>query len=199
MTKMLTMAAAASSNVDGGRRDPTVVVVVVYNNNDKDSDCIIKAEQQGRTANLPNGGAVMTASVFLVLVLISVILSDVSIIVGIVGIVTLLHRHVVIIVDAGPHSLCCRHHPCLRHCGSRCCCRQRRRCNPQWLVVVSPTPLSAAQSVISCFRHRAIINTFAASRHPLSPTFTSRCPIHQICHSCRWWLLCSPPAQQHTN
>ena len=157
MTTMSTMAAAASSNVDGGRWDPTVVVVTVYDNNDKDSDCIIKTEQRGRTANLPNGGAVMTASVFLVLVLVGVILSDVSIIVGIVDIVTSLHRCIVIIVVAGPHSLCCRHHSCLRHSGSCCCCRQLLRCSPPstingWLLChllrCLPPNLSSAAFVV---------------------------------------------------
>ena len=42
---------------------------------------------------------------------------------------------------------------------------------------VLPTPLSAARSVIHRFRHRAIVNTFAAGRCPLSPTFISRCPV----------------------
>jgi len=44
--------------------------------------------------------------------------------------------------------------------------------------VLSPTPSSAAQFVIRRVHHRAIVNTFAAGRHPLSPTFASRCPIH---------------------
>ena len=46
--------------------------------------------------------------------------------------------------------------------------------------VVSPTPSSAAVFVIRRFHHRAIVNTFAAGRHPLSPTFASRCPIHHL-------------------
>jgi hypothetical protein len=58
-----------------------------------------------------------------------------------------------------------------------------------WLVVVSPTPLSATQSVIHRFRHRSIVNTFAASRHPLSPAFASRCPIHRLRRSRRWLVV----------
>ena len=64
----------------------------------------------------------------------------------------------------------------------------------QWLVVMLPALLSAARSVIHHFCHRAIVNTFAAGRSPLSPTFTSRCSIalvpaiHHLCHS-RWWLV----------
>jgi len=49
-----------------------------------------------------------------------------------------------------------------------------------WLVVVSPTPSSAARSVIRPFRHRAIVNTFTAGRHPLLPTFASHCPISTL-------------------
>ena len=35
---------------------------------------------------------------------------------------------------AGPHNLHCRHRTCLRQRGSRCCCRQRRRCSPPLMV-----------------------------------------------------------------
>ena len=65
----------------------------------------------------------------------------------------------------------------------------------RWLVVVSSTPLSAACSVICRFRHRAIVNTFAAGHHPLSPTFASRCfialvpAIHHLRRSCRWLVV----------
>ena len=59
--------------------------------------------------------------------------------------------------------------------------RHRRRAAAaalHWrLVVVSPTPPSAARSVIHRFRRGAIVNTFAAGRRPLSPTFISRCPV----------------------
>ena len=95
-------------------------------------DCIVEAEQQGRTANLPIGGAAMTVAVFLVLI--SVILYGVSVILGIIGIVASLGRRVVVVVVADSHSLCCRHRPCLGHPGSRCCCRQRRRCSPLLIV-----------------------------------------------------------------
>ena len=53
----------------------------------------------------------------------------------------------------------------------------------RWLVVVSPTPLSADRFVIRRFCHRAITNTFAAGRRPLSPNFASRCLIHRLCRS----------------
>jgi len=65
----------------------------------------------------------------------------------------------------------------------------------QWLVVVLPAPLSAARSVIRRFCHPAIINTFAAGRRSLSPTFASRCSIalvqaiHHLCHSRRWLIV----------
>jgi hypothetical protein len=70
----------------------------------------------------------------------------------------------------------------------------------RWLVVVSPTPLSAARSVIRRFRHRAIVNTFAAGRCPLSPTFISQA-VQSITFAAPvdGWFLHSPPAQQHTN
>jgi hypothetical protein len=42
---------------------------------------------------------------------------------------------------------------------------------------VSPTPPSAAQSVICRFRCHAIVNTFAAGCRPLLLTFTNRCPV----------------------
>ena len=41
---------------------------------------------------------------------------------------------IVVLVVAGPHSLCCCHRPCLRHCSSLCCCRHRRRCRPRSMV-----------------------------------------------------------------
>jgi len=59
--------------------------------------------------------------------------------------------------------------------------------------VVSPTPLSAARFVIRRFHHRAIVNTFAAGRRSLSPTFASRCPIHHL-HRSRRWLVVAFPA-----
>jgi len=65
----------------------------------------------------------------------------------------------------------------------------------RWLVVVSSTPSSATRSVIRCFCHRAIVNTFAAGHRPLSPTFASRCsialvpPIHHLCRSRRWLVF----------
>ena len=46
--------------------------------------------------------------------------------------------------------------------------------------VVSPTPSSPARFVIHRFHHRAIVNTFAAGRRPLSPIFASHCPIHHL-------------------
>jgi len=55
--------------------------------------------------------------------------------------------------------------------------------------VVSPTPSSAALFVIRRFHHRAIVNTFAAGRRPLSPTFASRCPIHHLRRSRRWLVV----------
>jgi hypothetical protein len=55
--------------------------------------------------------------------------------------------------------------------------------------VVSPTPSSAARFVIHRFHHHAIVNTFAAGRRPLSPTFASRCPIHHLRHSHRWLVV----------
>jgi len=58
--------------------------------------------------------------------------------------------------------------------------------------VVSPTPSSAAQFVIRRFHHRAIVNTFAAGRRPLSPTFTSHCPIHHLRRSRRWLVVAFP-------
>ena len=62
----------------------------------------------------------------------------------------------------------------------------------RWLVAVSSTPSSAAQTVIRHFRHRAIVNTFAAGRRPLSPTFASRCPIHHLRRSHRWLFVAFP-------
>jgi hypothetical protein len=59
----------------------------------------------------------------------------------------------------------------------------------RWLVVVSPTLSSAAQSVIHCFRHRSIVNTFAAGRRPLLPAFASRCPIHHLRCSHQWLVV----------
>ncbi len=70
----------------------------------------------------------------------------------------------------------------------------------RWLVAVSSTPSSAAQTVIRHFRHRAIINTFAAGCRPLSPTFASHCSItlvpaiHHLCRS-RLWLVVALSAQ----
>jgi len=58
--------------------------------------------------------------------------------------------------------------------------------------VVLPTPLSAARFVIHRFHHRAIVNTFAAGRRPLSPTFASRCPIHHLCRSLRCLVIAFP-------
>ena len=58
--------------------------------------------------------------------------------------------------------------------------------------VVSPTPSSAALFVIRHFHHRAIVNTFAAGRRPLSPTFASRCPIHHLRRSHRWLFVAFP-------
>jgi len=58
--------------------------------------------------------------------------------------------------------------------------------------VVSPTPSSAARFVIRRFHHRAIVNTFAAGRRPLSPTFASRCPIHHLRRSRRWLVVVFP-------
>ncbi len=77
----------------------------------------------------------------------------------------------------------------------------------RWLVVVSPTPLSAAQSVIRRFRHRAIVNTFAVGRRPLSPTFASRCSIalvpaiHHLRRSRQWLVvaLSARPAAYQLN
>jgi len=59
-------------------------------------------------------------------------------------------------------------------------------------IFVSPTPSSAAGFVIRRFHHRAIVNTFAAGRRPLSPTFASHCPIHHLCHSRRWLVVAIP-------
>jgi hypothetical protein len=65
----------------------------------------------------------------------------------------------------------------------------------RWLVVVSPTLLSAARSVIRRFRHRAIVNSFAVGRRPLSPTFASRCSIalvpviHHLRRSRQWLVV----------
>jgi hypothetical protein len=62
----------------------------------------------------------------------------------------------------------------------------------RWLVIVSSTPSSAAQSSIRRFCHCGIVNTFAAGRHPLLPTFASHCyialvpAIHHLCRSRRW-------------
>jgi hypothetical protein len=56
--------------------------------------------------------------------------------------------------------------------------------------VVSPTLTSATRFVIRRFFHLAIINTFAAGRRPLSPTFfASRCPIHHLRCSRRWLVV----------
>ena len=68
-----------------GRRDPVIAIVVVDDNNKEEDDCIVEAEQRGGTAKLPIGGAATTTTVFLVLVLIGIILSGVSVVVGIVG------------------------------------------------------------------------------------------------------------------
>jgi hypothetical protein len=58
--------------------------------------------------------------------------------------------------------------------------------------VVSPTLSSAARFVIRRFHHRVIVNTFAAGRRPLSPTFASRCPIHHLRRSRRWLVVAFP-------
>jgi hypothetical protein len=49
-------------------------------------------------------------------------------------VITSSRRCVVIIVVASPHNLHCHHYPCLRHHGSRCCCRQCRGCSPPLMV-----------------------------------------------------------------
>jgi hypothetical protein len=54
-------------------------------------------------------------------------------------------RHIVIVAVAGPHNLHCRHRPCLRHRGSRCCCCQCRRCSPPLMV-----GCCVAYSVVCC-------------------------------------------------
>jgi hypothetical protein len=122
-------------------------------------------------------------AVFLVLVLISIIISGVSIVIGIVGIAALSH--------------CCRR--CRFAAASALAsvipaavvvaANAAAAANHQWLVVVSPTPSSAAQSVIRRFRHCAIVNTFAAISHPPSLTFASRCPIHHLHYSHRWLVV----------
>ena len=66
-----------------GQRDLIVIVLVFNEDNDKDNDCIIEAEQQGRTANLLIGSAATTAAFFLVLVLVGVIISGIRFVVGI--------------------------------------------------------------------------------------------------------------------
>ena len=43
-------------------------------------------------------------------------------------------RRVIVVVVAGPHSLYCCHRPCLRLCGSHCCCHQCRHCSPPLMV-----------------------------------------------------------------
>ena len=61
-----------------------------------------------------------------------------------------------------------------------------------WLL---STPLSATRYVICRFRHCVIISTFAAGRHPLLPTFASRCSIalvlaiHHLCRSRQWLVV----------
>ena len=65
------------------QRDLIVIVLAVVEDIDKDNNCIVEAEQQGRTANLLIGGAATTAAVFLVLVLVGVIISGVRFVVGI--------------------------------------------------------------------------------------------------------------------
>jgi type IV secretory pathway protease TraF len=77
----------------------------------------------------------------------------------------------------------------------------------QWLVVVLSTPLSAARSVICRFCQCAIVNTFAAGRRPLSPTFANRCSIalvptiHHLRHSRQWLVvaLSARPAAYQLN
>ena len=86
---------------------------------------------------------------------------------------------------AGPHSLRCRHRPCLvRHHGSHCCCRQRRRCSPPsmvgccvaYSVVCRPICYSPLSSSCDCqlFRRRPP-SSIADLRQPL---FYRSCPSH---------------------
>jgi hypothetical protein len=154
-----------------GRRDPVVVVAVIDDDNDKDDDCIVEAEQRGRTAI---GSAATTAAVFLDLVLVGVILSGISVVVGIIGIVASSRRCVVASLRRHCRRCrwssqpCCRHCPCLRHCGSHCCCRQHRRCSP---------PLMVGCCVAYSFICHLICHP------PLSSSFDRQ-------HFCRW-----PPSQ----
>ena len=119
----------------------------------------------------------------------------VSVVIVIVGIVASLCPCVIVVVVAGPHNLHCRHRPCLRHRSSRCCCRQCRRCSPTLMVgccvaySVVCRPICHPQISSSCDHQHFRRRPPAAGGRPLSPTFTSRCPIHHLCHSCRWLVV----------
>ena len=144
----------------------------------------------------------MTASLRQVLV--GVILSGVSIIVGVVGIVASSCRPVVVVVIivASPCSHCCPHRPCLHHHRSRCCCRQRCHCSPPSMVgccvaysvvcrpICHPPLSSSCDHQHVCRRPPSLI---AKLRQPLSYQTTLPLPLMD------GWQLCSLPAQQHTN
>ena len=73
------------------QQNPIVVIVVVDDCNDVDNDRIVEAgEQLGGTANPPIGSSATTAAVFLDLVLVGIILSGISVIVGIIGIIRII-------------------------------------------------------------------------------------------------------------
>ena len=147
----------------------------------------------GGTANLPIRRMATTATIFLVLVLVGVILSGVSIIVGIVSIVALSHRRVVtlsssllLVLTAFAAAIALTS---VIAAAVVVATNAAAAALHQWLVVVLPTPLSVILSVIRHLCYCASINTFAAGRRPLSPTFPSRCPIHRLCRSHRWLVV----------
>jgi hypothetical protein len=124
-----------------GRRDPVVIVAVIDDENDKDDDCIVEAEQRGGTANLPIGSAATTAAVFLVLVHIGVILSGISVIAGIIGIVALSLSSLLLVLTAFAAAIALASViPAAIVVAANTAAAAFRG----WLVVVSPTPPSVA-------------------------------------------------------
>ena len=144
-------------------------------------------------------------------------LSGVSVIVGIVGIVKSLRRHVVGIIK----SVHCRVVASLCRCVVMSLrCRSRRRWSSQASLPILHLPPSSRQPLLllptpplqpsvdgwllCCLLHclppglsssafvivrSSTLLPSAAARRPLSPTFASRCPIHLLHRSRRWLVV----------
>ena len=166
------------------------------------------------------GDAATTATIFLDLFLVDVMLSGASIVIGIVRIfwhrcivvllrrciVTLSRRFVVssfrriVVVIAGLHRLCCRHRTCLRHRGSHCCCH---RCSSPSMVgccvtyavvcrlICHPPLLLLCDRQHFCRRPPATV-PYRQSLPAAVLYITFAAPVDG-------WLFHSLPTQQHAN